>query len=1806
MGRVIKSAFEVNSYTASVQNAAKVAMDASGDSTITWQSLGQDGDGYGIYARRFDITGAAIGGTSEVQVMAFDSAFTGTFKISWDADNNPATPDLVTQAISYGGNAYAVAADVQAKLAAIGADCTVTALGVRTLEINFTGTDADRDLPLMWVDSANVVVKTGSAVTAVTTATETEGNSGELQVNDTTAGNQMYPAVAMSNNGDAVITWTSYGQPRSADSDPLVEIGYNATNDSPTEGNIYAKTLSLPAPTTSAFHITLVNLSGLTAQEIAMAYEAAQRWEDVIVGALPVETLPDGTATSGIEIDLSGVAIDGYGGVLGLGGPDLFRPNTGLPGSYIPYHAKVQLDITDMQWQLADGTLLDVMTHEMAHCLGYGTIWQQLNLVTGLGTADPEFVGKNAVAAYNQMLIPGMKVLGMDPATASGVPLENTGGAGTAGAHWRYSIFTTQMMTGFSTPGVPDPMMPLTVAQFADLGYTVSYDHIQNNSYEFLVNVDDVFDPTPIGQDNETGDQSHSSVAMDANGDFVVTWQSYGHDGGSGKFGASYGGENGVFARRYTKGGVVASNVFQVNQTTAGNQQNASVAMDAAGDFVVTWESAPDGGNYDVYARWYANTAAVNYADIDIDAGTYTYPEPVWGVGTNLMVGTNPIYGPNGEMTGEVLVNSTTAGDQRYPSVSLDGTGDAVVAWSGNGTGDSQGVFFQRFAKASDNAGPTVTGVKSVDPNKNVGVVVDNSTIGTKASYFIVTFSKAVSQSLVQNAKNWSLSLNGNTLPGGIVTVQYGLSEANALGLTSAPSGHYEAVLTFDGNSTTAGNQPLDVGDYVLTLSDVVTDLSGNKLDGKGIGTPGSGNYTLAFSISTGTTGPYYPTPPGPPATNTNDITVNTNHTLLTDGVNPDVATDASGDYVVVWATDEYNEIVTDNNGNLVAGSDIVFQRYNKNGQALGTEYTINAHTKTTVNGKTVYNSNGLQINPAVAMDSFGDFVVVWEGYGAADDYGIYAQIFDASGTPVGDAFLVNKIVTGDQSEPAVAMDAIGDFVVSWTSNDSRDPDGGIYARRFSVQGAALTDEIQVNTTITGRQEESAIACDDSGDFVVVWQAADGSAHGIYSQRFNASGAKLGGQTAVNTYTTNEQINPAVAMDSAGDYVVAWQSFGQDGSGYGVYARRYTAAGAAKDSSEFLVNQTTVNWQITPDVSMAADGRFTIVWSAFGQDNTTASKPTYDYGIFARMYNADGSDYRGTTGGALGEFRINATVAGDQLTPAVSVSRDDSRIVTVWTNPESYVDTTTNKLVNDLQVMSRIIAPDPVTASGPTISQVAVSQTKGVITWNAYDAAGMSGCTLKIDNKTITVSGPYQATSGVNYSASFGSLSGGTHNYTITATDKAGHSSSFNGSITVASLPAPTISGVATSAVQKIITWNVVAPAGFSATSVKIDSTTTLKVGGPYAATSGYYFSASYGNLTAGSHAYVITATDKSGQSTTLPGSFTVPPPDTNGPTISGVSVSAAKGVITWNAADPSGIGSVALTIGSLPASKVYGPYSAASGQNYAGVMGSLAAGDYSYVITAHDKLGNVSTYNGSFHLDTPIAGPGPTISGVAVSAAKGVITWNAADSSSAISRVALTIDNLPAARIYGPYAASSGQIYAGVMGSLSVGDHNYTISATDKAGNMRTYNGSFHLDAPVVGPGPTISSVAVSLAKSVITWNAAATAAAVASIGLTIDGAVVSGIGGPFAANVGANYYCGFSSLSGRHPHLRDPRHRQGWQQLVLRRFVHQGVVRRLKCRLERRLCQRRRLRRPLEFRQGGLALRSQQLDAHEAKHGQ
>src|SRR5262245_44419699 len=150
---------------------------------------------------------------------------------------------------------------------------------------------------------------------------------------------------------------------------------------------------------------------------------------------------------------------------------------------------------------------------------------------------------------------------------------------------------------------------------------------------------------------------------------------------------------------------------------------------------------------------------------------------------------------------------------------------------------------------------------------------------------------------------------------------------------------------------------------------------------------------------------------------------------------------------------------------------------------------------------------------------------------------------------------------------------------------------------RLAPAVSPLGPEFRVNTTIASDQlvfpeSNHAVARDADGDFVVTWggNQPGSTSWDVYAQRYSASGTPLGGEFRVNTFTGSDQYPPAVAMDADGDFVIAWSSIGQDGSGWGVYARRYAADGTPR-GGEFRVNTFTLNDQRFPlSVAMDADG----------------------------------------------------------------------------------------------------------------------------------------------------------------------------------------------------------------------------------------------------------------------------------------------------------------------------------------------------------------------------------------------------------------------------------------------------------------------------------------------------------------------------------------------------------------------------------------------------------------------------------------
>ena len=279
---------------------------------------------------------------------------------------------------------------------------------------------------------------------------------------------------------------------------------------------------------------------------------------------------------------------------------------------------------------------------------------------------------------------------------------------------------------------------------------------------------------------------------------------------------------------------------------------------------------------------------------------------------------------------------------------------------------------------------------------------------------------------------------------------------------------------------------------------------------------------------------------------------------------------------------------------------------------------------------------------PAVAADGSGNFIVVWQSPQDGWGNGVFGQRFDWAGVAAGGEFRVNSFTTSQQRHPAVAADGAGNFVVVWESYFQDATDYGVFGQRFDDAGNPVGSEFRVNSYTTSHQNSPAVAMDGSGNFVVAWQSylQDGAGYGAFAQRFDSAGSPVGSEFRVNSYTTGSQNGPAVAADDAGSFVVVWVSAGQDGSYAGVFGQRFDAAGTPA-GSEFRVNSYVAGDQMAPAVAADGAGNFVVVWESY-QD-------TSGFGVFAQRFNAVGSP-QGT------EFRVNTYVTLRQHSAAVAAT----------------------------------------------------------------------------------------------------------------------------------------------------------------------------------------------------------------------------------------------------------------------------------------------------------------------------------------------------------------------------------------------------------------------------------------------------------------------------------------------------------------------------------------------------------------------
>jgi hypothetical protein len=742
--------------------------------------------------------------------------------------------------------------------------------------------------------------------------------------------------------------------------------------------------------------------------------------------------------------------------------------------------------------------------------------------------------------------------------------------------------------------------------------------------------------------------------------------------------------------------------------------------------------------------------------------------------------------GVQGSAQYNASVAITSAGSMvaAYTDQALQTNGKIPLDASGNQI-DSN-VYYEQLAESTDTAGPRVVGWTSGNGIDliNGGIGGNGTATGVNAQYFVLTFDEplldgdpATTADSVLNPANYQIYNNTGTLLSGVIThVDYGLSEqaqvAASDGTNPIPDNKWEVILTLDGNPSLAGNQPLPAGTYTLKVLNAIPassttsgqtgicDIYGTPLNLTGYDPTGSDfEGTITLSTSGNVAGN-----PGPPGVSATDSPINS--VRAGQQIDEAVASSATGNYVVVWTSIINNQ------------SNIVGELFTAGGVQIGSEFTVNSTAST---------SWGF---PDVAMDEEGDFVVTWSGGGPGyndqtDPSDVFARQFNAKGQPIAAQFEVDQYTSAVQDQSRVAMAPDGTFVITWTyspisQSGESSANSAIYAREYSSGGAPIDNstfqtqgnEFQVSAPSSNAQSLSDVAMDSNDDFVIVWESdLQASAGGYYGDYFYANG-QSSGQLHLNSPSNSGGFSPAgdfdlwdtgprVGMDAAGAFVMTWSAMGT--SDYDVYAQQFAPGGSpsggafmVNDESSEVVNGTTIipGSQLMPAVGVDSAGDFTIVWTSFGQDNAENDNPgTDDYGIYARMYNANGSNFYDTALGSYPlEYRVNATTVGNQVAPAISRNDADGNSIMAWVGPDT--------ASGGSAIFLRIVDPPTPAAVRAATPSLSVSGLTVVDTGPATETA-VTVTLSAASNTPITVNyatADGTAKAGTNFSATSGTL----------------------------------------------------------------------------------------------------------------------------------------------------------------------------------------------------------------------------------------------------------------------------------------------------------------------------------------------------------------------------------------------------------------------------------------------------------------
>jgi hypothetical protein len=310
----------------------------------------------------------------------------------------------------------------------------------------------------------------------------------------------------------------------------------------------------------------------------------------------------------------------------------------------------------------------------------------------------------------------------------------------------------------------------------------------------------------------------------------------------------------------------------------------------------------------------------------------------------------------------------------------------------------------------------------------------------------------------------------------------------------------------------------------------------------------------------------------------------------------PAVAMNDAGEFVVAW----------DSNGPAARGVLVMARRFGPDGTPRGDEFQVDDQDRDVAFGVTA------------AIAPGGAFVVAWPervtpgGISLLKLSFIGARVYSADLQPVGASFEAGTSMIGTLRVPEIGMAADGSIVVAWAAagrggfQGPAAPGAGVYVRRFNADGSGkgLSEAVDTANALVDRP---ALAVAPDGSFVIAWEQLneDATLNSIQAARYSSKGKRLGSRFVPDAAKLVR--SPRVAIDSLGDFVIA-------GSSDGIYARRYAADGSALGDTLRADLGSLPNTALVPDAGMDATGNFVIAWQTWNEDGSRR-------GVKARLFS---------------------------------------------------------------------------------------------------------------------------------------------------------------------------------------------------------------------------------------------------------------------------------------------------------------------------------------------------------------------------------------------------------------------------------------------------------------------------------------------------------------------------------------------------------------------------------------------------------